>query len=260
FAFTGNKFEFRACASSQSVSFPLAVINTIVAESLDFMATELERTAGTSQAKLQTATKALLKKIIKEHKRVVFNGDNYTEDWVAEAEKRGLPHLRTTPEALGAIRLRESVAVFQKYKVLSKDETHMRLNIYAEQYATQIGIEAEAMGQMTRRSILPAANRYQAELAHAVVSAENAGIDTADQRAFLECYSSLLSDTMRLVSELEKAACDAHHDDELRSAELHRVKVVTAMDALREVVDELERHTADDLWPLPNYREMLFLK
>ena len=262
FAFTGNKFEFRACASSQSVSFPLAVINTIVAESLDYFATELEKAGGANAtpSKIASATKTLLKKVIKDHKRVIFNGDNYTDEWVEEAEKRGLPHLRTTPEALGAIKRRESVAVFKKYKVLSKDETHMRLNIYAEQYATQIGIEAEAMGQLTRRSILPAANRYQTQLATAVISAENAGIDAGDQRAFLECYSALLSDAMRLVTDLEKAACEAHHDEELKSAELHRTKVVPAMDALRDVVDELERHTADDLWPLPNYREMLFLK
>ena len=262
FAFTGNRFEFRACGSSQTVSWPLTVINTIVAESRDYMASELEKGAGKSPtpAKLTSTTKALLKRVISEHKRVIFNGDNYTDEWVEEAEKRGLPHLRTTPDALTAFGRRGAISVFKKLNVLTPDELKARQNIYAEQYATQIAIEAACMAQIVRQQVLPAAIRYQGQLAHTVCSLEGAGVDPSDQRAFLDRYTELVTDMIRNVDQIELVECATEEPDPMRHAAHYRDSVIPMLDGLREVIDELERNTADDLWPLPNYREMLFLK
>ncbi len=262
FAFTGNKFEFRACGASHSIAWPTTVLNTIVTESLDYIATELEKACGASptEAKLKSAATSLLKKVLKEHRRVIFGGDNYSEEWHEEAERRGLPNLRSTPDALPSMRSREAGTLFRKYKVLNKIELESRFNIYAEQYAKQIQIEAETMVQMSRTQIMPAAVRQQRELAEAVAATEAANVDCADLRAGLEELSDLTSRFRQAVNALDGALDhEAPEDPAEHMTALHDTVIPLMRDA-RELGDALESLVADDLWTLPTYSEMLFVR
>src|SRR5678815_5324728 len=175
FAFTGNKFEFRAVASNQSIAGPLVALNTIVAESLDYIATDLEKATKGDTKKLNAAVQKLLQRMIKENGDVIFNGNNYSEDWHQEAARRGLPNLKTSVEALPVIASKEVVALMEKYKVLSKRETHSRMDIYVEQYCKAVNVEANLMIEMARTKIYPAAIRYQGELAATAASLKAAG-------------------------------------------------------------------------------------
>ena len=262
FAFTGNKFEFRACGASHSVAWPTTVLNAIVAESLDWMAGELEKSLGANPtpAKVKTVASALLKKVLKEHKRVIFNGDNYTDEWHAEAAKRGLPNLKNTPEALPVLLTRESGSLFRKYKILSKVELESRFTIYAEQYATQIKIEAETMVNMARTQMLPAAVRFQGQIAEAVGATEAANVDCADLRVGLEEFCDLASRFRQAVNALEAAVDQDHPEDPEKHMLSLRDHVVPRMNDARELGDRLEGMIADDLWPLPTYTEMLFVR
>ncbi len=258
FAFTGNKFEFRAVGSNQAISGPLVVLNTIVAESLDYVATELEKATGGDQSKLAGAVQVLLQNIIKQHKAVIFNGNGYSEEWHQEAEKRGLPNLRNTVDALGSIKDPEAIALFDKYGVLSPRETESRFEIYMERYCKDINTESRLCLSIARASILPAAYRYQGELAQTAAAMKACG-RTPD--------TSSLDRMSELTGQLEgaiKTLADAieHHTagDVSAHAKHYRDEVCPAMMKVRNVADELEGIIADDLWPLPTYREMLFIK
>ena len=260
FAFTGNKFEFRAVGSSQAVAWPVTVVNTIVAESLDYVATELEKAAGSkTEAKLQAAVAGVLQKIVKQHKRVIFNGDGYDAAWHKEAEKRGLPNFRNTADALPVLKDKKNLELFKKYHVLSKPEVESRAHIFSEKYVKQVLIEAETMVSMARTTILPAAIRQQTELAEAVAATEAADVQATDLRAQLEEHAELVARLRAAAATLDHAA-DAHAADPFKHAVQIRDEVVPAMADLREVADELEMRVADDLWPLPGYREMLTIK
>ncbi|MBM4113309.1 MAG: glutamine synthetase type III, partial [Phycisphaerae bacterium] len=178
FAFTGNKFEFRAVGSSASVAWPNTVLNTIIAESLDFLATELERKAGRNPtpAKLETAVRTVLKEVVKTHRRVCFDGDGYSESWHKEAAKRGLPNLRATADALPVIKSKRTIDLFTKYGVLSKRELAARYEVLVEMYVTVVAIEARTLLQIVRGQVLPAALRAQTELADALAAAESAEV------------------------------------------------------------------------------------
>jgi glutamine synthetase len=261
FAFTGNKFEFRAVGSTASVAWPNTVLNTIVAESLDYLAGELEKAAGSnpSVAKMQTAVLGVLKKTIKEHKRVCFDGDGYSQDWHKEAARRGLPHLRDSVDAFPVLKAKKTVDLFKKYGVFTKAEVESRYHIAVEKYVKQLDIEAEMMITMTRTMILPAALRHQALLAATVTSTENAGVDCDDTVASLEAFAGLVTTVREKLAAVETIA--AHTDDDpIRHATHIRNKVRPAMAALREAADEVETHVAADLWPMPTYRDLLFLK
>jgi len=261
FAFTGNKFEFRAVGSTASIAWPNTILNTIVAESLDDLAGELERAAGAnpSPAKLQSAVLAVLKKTLKEHKRVCFDGDGYSAEWHKEAARRGLPHLRDSVEAFPVLKAKKTVDLFKKYGVLTKAEVESRYHIAVEKYVKQLDIEAEMMISMTRTMFLPAAIRHQTLLANAVTATEGAGVDCDDTVKALEAFTGLVTAARKALAGVEAAA--AHEDaDPLRHATHFRSKVRPAMATLREAVDELETHVAADLWPMPTYRELLFLK
>jgi glutamine synthetase len=261
FAFTGNKFEFRAVGSSQSIAWPNTVLNTIVAESLDLLATELERTLGrnVTPARLQSAVLALLKKLIKQHKRVIFDGDNYTTEWHAEAERRGLPNYRDSVDAFPILKSKKNLDLFRKYGVLSKSELDSRSHIGIEKYVKQIGIEAETMISIARTQVLPAALIHQGRTAAAVTHTEVAGVKCPDTTVALGEFVNLVTRLRESLAKLEKAA--SHQDDDpMRHAVHIKEKVKPAMASLRSVVDALETHVAADLWPLPTYREMLFLK
>jgi glutamine synthetase len=259
FAFTGNKFEFRAVGSAAAVAWPVTVINTIVAESLDYVATELEKVKGNS-AKLQQAVASLLQKIIKEHKRVIFNGDGYDIAWHAEAEKRGLPNFKNTVAALPILRSKKSIDLFKRYGVLSKQETESRAYIFAEKYVKQIIIEADTMVSMVNTQILPAGIRQQTELAEAVSATAAADVDDDDLRRTLQSHVILVGKTRAAVTSLDQLIDHHEGDDPFKHAQYLNDKVLPAMATLRELADELETRIAADLWPLPGYREMLSIK
>jgi glutamine synthetase len=261
FAFTGNKFEFRAVGSSASIAWPNTVLNTIVAESLDFMANELEKAVGRngSPARLQAAALSLLQKILKQHKRVTFQGDNYTPEWHKEAARRGLPIMQDSVDAFPILFDRKNVDLFRKYGVLSKVELDSRTHIAVEKFVKQLVIEAETMIVMARTQILPAALKHQTLVAGAVAATEAAGARSPDARANLDEVLGLMSRFRKALSALEKVA--GHHDDDpMKHAVQIKQKVRPAMAELRIVVDQLEATVGAEVWPLPTYREMLVLK
>ncbi|MDX2146570.1 MAG: glutamine synthetase III [Planctomycetota bacterium] len=258
FAFTGNKFEFRAVGSSMSVAWPMTVLNTIVAESLDFVATQLEKAAGAKPTpdKLQVAVKSVLQKIVKDHKRVIFNGDGYDKAWHDEAARRGMPNLRNSVDAFEVIGAKRSIDLFKKYKVLNKNEVESREHITLEKYIKQVMIEAETGILIARTQIQPAAIRFQTELAEAVSATEAADVDATHLRQELEDCNELVGRLRQAIEKLDTAA-DAEAGHGLQHARHVRDNVLTAMLDLREVCDALEQRVPADLWPMPTYREML---
>jgi glutamine synthetase len=256
FAFTGNRFEFRAPGSLQSIAGPMVTINTILAEALDYIATELEAlvTGGTE---FNTAVQTVLQEIITNHGKVVFNDDGYADEWQTEAAERGLPNLRTTLDALPELITEESMDLFSRYGVFNHREMHSRYEIALEQYILAIDVEAELTLEMANTMILPAAIRYQTELAQNVSSLKKAGIeaDTTTLGEVSDKISALRSGIAALRSEID-------HDD-VESTEKHaehaQKGLLPAMAAIRSAADSLETLVADDLWPLPTYQEMLFI-
>ncbi|MEI6446598.1 MAG: glutamine synthetase III [Actinomycetes bacterium] len=248
FAFTGNKFEFRALGSSQSISFANTVLNTVVAEAIDDLAAKLKKAQRTKRS-LEAALTPVLKAAIKENKQVLFGGDGYSEAWHKEAEKRGLKNLRTTPDALPEMVAAATVKAFSKYKVLSKRELESRYEVATEQYITGLNIEGETASGIARTLILPAATRHLAELRAAEVD------------PLIDETEALVNDLFAAIGKLEKANADHPESGTLLAhAKYMRDKVIPAMNATREVADKLEGIVADDLWPLPKYQEMLFIK
>ncbi len=256
FAFTGNRFEFRAPGSLQTVAAPMVTINTIMADSLDYCANELEAAtaAGTD---FDTAVQTLLTKIITEHGAVVFNGDGYSAEWPIEAKKRGLLNLKTTLDALPELISEPAMALFEKYRVFNHREMHSRYEIGLEQYILTIGVEARLTLEIGATVVLPAAVRYQTELAANVAALGAAGMD-ADKGALTE-VSGPIADLKKALASLKGAlAADTGHEpiDEAKHA---RDALLPAMSAVRAAADALEDIVADDLWPLPTYQEMLYM-
>jgi glutamine synthetase len=251
FAFTGNKFEFRMVGSSQSIAGPNVALNVIAAEALDAIATRLEKAKDVNKEIL-----AILTEVMKAHGRIVFNGNNYSEDWVKEAEKRGLPNIGNTVDALKAFVTPKAVKLFEKYSVLSKDELHSRYDIYVEQYAKHINIEAMTAIQMTRRQYVPAAIRFISELGASLAVAGKLG---TVQKDLLEQVSRHLDAAAKKVAKLEDEAKKAQAIDKVeKQAAAYRDKVMAAAVSLRTEIDALESILPADLWPVPTYSEMLF--
>jgi glutamine synthetase len=259
FAFTGNKFEFRAVGSSANIAGPNTVLNTIVAESLDYVATKLEADIKAGKD-LNKAIQELLPAIYKESKKVVFNGNNYSEEWHADAEKRGLPNLKNTVEVLPVVTRKDTIDTFTKYKVYTEKELHSRFNILAEAYVKNVTIEANTAVMMAKTMILPAALRYQKEVGESVAAAKAAGAATPAGVEVLSSVVSSISDLIRAIGALEKAAGHAGDGDAFAHAKHIRDHVIPAMVETRKAGDKLESIVSDDLWPLPTYREMLFIK
>ncbi|AMK12741.1 MAG: glutamine synthetase III [Pseudodesulfovibrio sp.] len=258
FAFTGNRFEFRAVGSNQSIAGAQVALNTIMAESLDFITDEILKLTGGKKAGLKEACQKVLQEIMKKHGHVIFNGDGYADAWQKEAAKRGLPNLKTTPEALPAMIEPEVVAVFEKYGVLSKDELHSRYEIYHEQYCQHITTESLLVVKVAKTIILPAAIRYQGELASVAASIKAAGIEP--RTTLLQEVTDKLRDLQENIGTLEKIIAKEGFKSIEEEAKYKVSKVLPAMLAVREVADALEGIVADDLWPLPSYQEMLFIK
>jgi glutamine synthetase len=250
FAFTGNKFEFRALGSSQSPALPNTVLNTIVAESIDELTDNLRTALKASGATLEKAVAKVVKDAWSANKQVVFDGDGYSEAWHEEAEKRGLANLRTTPDALPWLVDKQTVAAFKKYKVLSKRELESRLEVFTEQYAVKINIEAETAAQIARTMLLPAAVRHLNEL-------KATGLDE-----LIEEVEPLVKELQYALVKLEDANLSDNQPDSsaMKWAVYMRDTTIPAMDDVRDVADRLEKLVADDLWPLPKYSEMLFIK
>ena len=259
FAFTGNKFEFRAVGSSANISGANTILNTIVAESLDYIATELE--AATKAGKTLTAAiQELMPKIVKQHKRVLFNGNGYGEEWHQEAEKRGLANHKHTVAALPVVIRKDTIETFSKYKVYSEGELKSRFNILSEAYTKTLIIEGKTALLIAKTYILPAGLRAQKEIGDSIASAKAAG---ANSPAGIEALGELVSTINELYGATHKLqkAVDHHVDGEPYEHAKHaREEILPAMNAVREAADKLETIVPDDLWPLPTYREMLFIK
>ncbi|MFP4053096.1 MAG: glutamine synthetase III [Phycisphaerae bacterium] len=260
FAFTGNKFEFRACGSSQSIAGPNTVLNTIVAESLDYIATELEKMTSEGGMDLNKALQKLMPKLVREFKPVLFEGDNYSDEWHAEAEKRGLPNLRTSVEAIPLATAEESVALFTKYKVYSQRELQSRQEILLENYAKAINIEAETACMMAATMVIPAAVRYQRNLAEAITASKSAGVEDTRQVTMLRALAVTIGDLRDANDALRQAIDEQPHEDTLKHATYQRDVLMPAIEAVRELADKLEGMVDDAYWPLPTYREMLFVR
>jgi glutamine synthetase len=256
FAFTGNKFEFRMVGSSQSTAGPTFVLNTIVAEILSEIADELEKSDN-----VKVSAQGILRKIATAHSRIVFNGDNYCADWVAEAARRGLPNLVSSAEALATIMDKQNVKLFTKHKVLSKTELQARSDILLESYTRTINIEAKTMLNMAKRQILPAAARYSERLASAAVAVDAAGAGAEVHQRMLTALCGLMAELHEAVEALEEAVPRAGGvAGHLKQAEAFRDMVLPAMQKVREAADGLESIVDADFWPLPTYAEMLFVK
>ncbi|HTA92945.1 MAG TPA: glutamine synthetase III [Polyangiaceae bacterium] len=257
FAFTGNRFEFRAVGSSQAPGIALGVLNTIMADSIDYIATKLEAAVGSGKT-LNAAIQTVLQEVYTEHGKVVFNGNGYSEEWHQEAEKRGLLNLKTSVDALPQYETKEAIAVFEKYKVLSARELHARYEIFLEQYVKTINVEKNLVLQIAKTQIFPAAMRYQTELASNAAALKAAGV--AADTMLLQKVSGLLGDLGGSIMALEKAASHHGASSLFEEAKYFRDSILPAQLKVREVVDTLEGIVADDIWPLPTYQEMLFIK
>jgi glutamine synthetase len=256
FAFTGNRFEFRAPGSMQSIAGPMTTINTILAEALDYLATDIEARVAAG-AGFEAAVQKVLEDVITNHGAVVFNGDGYTDDWQTEAEARGLKNLRTTLDALPELISDESMELFSYYGVFSPREMHSRYDIALEQYALSIGVEARLMSKMATTVILPAATRYQTELAANIASLRAAGVevDTGSLDEMSSCITALRGGIADLRAELEHDGATTVEEEAAHAGS----GLLPAMSAVRIAADTLEALVADDLWPLATYQEMLFI-
>ncbi|QJW48082.1 glutamine synthetase type III [bacterium BFN5] len=257
FAFTGNKFEFRMVPSSASISAPNYITNTIVAEALEEIATRLEKAAN-----VNAEVNAILTEIATKHKKVVFNGNGYSDEWVAEAEKRGLPNIKTTIEAIKALVAEKNLAVMEKHGVLSRVEMESRYEIELENYIKTINIEALTMIEMAKREILPAVINFATNLATSIneIKATGIEVDVTAQTELLTEVSSLAAALKKNTAVLEAAVEKASnaHGDTFEQASLFRFDVFEKMGTLREVADTLETLVEKDVWPMPTYGDLLF--
>jgi glutamine synthetase len=244
FAFTGNKFEFRAIGGSASLAFPNTVLNTIVAEAIDDLSDKLEAKGGDTAE----AVSEIVKDVYTNNKEIIFDGDNYDEAWHKEAEKRGLKNLRNTPDALPEVLVDQTVSMMEKYKVLSKRELESRYEVWLEQYIIKANIEAETADSIARTMILPAALRYLA-------LGDDSGIGAIGEET-----TPLVDDLVKAIRDLDKANQYPDGFEGMDLAKYARDEQLTAMAKVREAADKLEKVVPDDLWPLPKYSEMLFIR
>ena len=254
FAFTGNKFEFRMVGSRDSISGPNVVLNTIVAEAFSEACDVLEKADNFDEA-----VHDLIKQYATEHQRVVFNGNGYSDAWVEEAEKRGLPNIRSMVEAIPALTTEKAVSMFEKFKVFTKAELESRAEIKFESYAKAINIEARTMIDMASKQIIPAIIKYTKDLADTVVAVKEAGADASVQAELLTEVSGLLAETKKALEALKVVADQAAVMEEGEDqARFYHFDVVPAMEALRTPVDTLEMIVDKEAWPMPSYGDLIF--
>jgi len=259
FAFTGNKFEFRAVSSNQSIGYPNIALNVAVTESLDYIATELEQ-AVKGGKKLDKAVAELLPKVIKENKQIIFNGNNYADEWTKEAKKRGLLNLANTVDALPQLVTKDAIALFAKYKILNERELHARYEIMVETYNKTVNVEGQLMVLMANRYILPAAFDYQKQVGESVAAVKAAGGKSVEGKKTLDVLVKLTDELRRRTEKLARALEHEGNGAAEKHAKHFRDAVVPAMEGLRETGDQLEVMIPHGTWPLATYREMLFIK
>ena len=254
FAFTGNKFEFRMVGSRDSIAGPNVVLNTIVAEAFSEACDVLEKADNFDEA-----VHDLIKKYATEHQRVVFDGNGYSDAWVEEAERRGLPNIRSMVEAIPALTTDKAINMFEKFKVFTKAELESRAEIKFESYAKAINIEARTMIDMASKQIIPAIIKYTKELADTVVAVKEAGADASVQAELLTEVSGLLAESKKALEALkvvtDQAAAMEEGEDQAR---FYHSDVVPAMEALRAPVDKLEMFVDKEAWPMPSYGDLIF--
>jgi len=256
FAFTGNRFEFRMVGSSQSISGPNFVLNTIVAESLSSIADQLEKAKD-----VKASVQKILKQLAKDHASVVFNGDNYAAAWVTEAEKRGLPNIHSTVESIEGIPARENQLLFKKHGVLSPAELKARTEVLLEEYSMKINIESGTTLNMAKRQILPACCEFSGRLGGNIAAVTSAGVNADSQVAILEEVTGLITDLQNGIADLEAASAKASAISKVdKKARAYRDDVIPAMNATRTAADKLEAIVDAELWPFPTYAEMLFIR
>lgn len=255
FAFTGNKFEFRMVGSRDSIAGPNIVLNTIVAEAFSDACDILEKADDFDEA-----VHDLIKKNFSEHQRIIFNGNGYSDEWVAEAERRGLPNIRSMVEAIPELTKRESVRMFEKFGVFTKAELESREEVKYENYTKTINIEAKTMIDMASKQIIPAVVRYTKVLADSINAVKAAGVNEVTvQKKLLEETSALLKQTQKSLNALIEAEAKANAMEEgKRQAKFYHEKVVMAMEELRVPVDELEMIVDKEMWPMPSYGDLIF--
>ena len=255
FAFTGNKFEFRMVGSRDSIAAPNIVLDTIVAEAFSDACDVLEKAEN-----FEEAVHDLIKENFSGHQRIIFNGNGYSDAWVQEAKRRGLPNIRSMVEAIPELLSEKSVRVFEKFGVFTRSELESRVEIKYENYAKTVNIEAKTMIDMATKQIIPAVIHYSTRLADSIVKIRQAGIEEVTvQKKILEQTSSLLTKTQNALEELRKIEQKACALPEGKGrAEFYHDQVVPAMEALREPVDELEMLVDKEMWPMPSYGDLLF--
>jgi glutamine synthetase len=258
FAFTGNKFEFRAVSSNQSIGYPNIVLNLAVTESIDYIATELEKAVKGGKT-LNVAVAELLPKVIKENKQIIFNGNGYSKEWEKEAGKRGLLNLKNTVDALPQLVTKDAIKLFETYKILNERELHARYEIMVETYNKTVNVEGQLMVLMANRYILPAAFEYQKDVAQSVSAVKVAGGKSGAGKKVLDWLTKKIDVFKERTDKLERALAHEGPSSE-KHAKHFRDVVVPAMAALRETGDELELEIPHESWPLATYREMLFIK
>jgi glutamine synthetase len=259
FAFTGNKFEFRAVSSNQSIAYPIIALNMAVADSLDYVATELEK-AVKGGKKVEQAAADLLPKLIKDNKRIIFNGNNYSAEWEKEAQKRGLLNLKNTVDALPQLVSEEAIQLFEKYKVLNGRELHARYEIMIEQYNKTVNIEGQLMTLLANQYVLPAAIEYMNQLGQSLSAVKAGGGTLPAAKKLLQKLAKLTNDFTQRAAKLQTVLDHESNGSVEAHAKHVRDEVIRAMAALRESGDALETLIPHELWPLPTYREMLFIK
>ena len=256
FAFTGNKFEFRMCGSQQNLADPNVVLNTAVAEQCDRFATKLEGKTGDEFTNLALRW---VRHTLRDHQRVLFEGNGYSEEWEAEAECRGLPNLKTTPDTLSCITAPETVAFYAKYHVLNEAELHARYVSKAEQYAKLLNIEANTMVYMARHLYLPALFDYSGDIATSVATKAEIGIESPVEKELVRTLTDGISAIHEAAADLEANNSAAHEvEDPLEQCFAYRDNVLPSMAHLRECVDAMEKVCGEDYWPVPTYNQMLF--
>ena len=254
FAFTGNKFEFRMVGSRDSIAGPNVVLNTIVAEAFSEACDVLEKAED-----FDVAVHNLIKEYLTEHQRIIFNGNGYSDEWVAEAEKRGLPNIKSMVEAIPALTTDKAVDLFGKFHVFTKAELESRAEIKYENYAKAINIEAKAMIDIAAKQIIPAVVKYTKTLADTVIAVKEAGADASVQEEMLSEVTALLAEAKKALSALSDITEEAAEKEEGKvQSEFYHFSVVPAMTALRKPVDELEMIVDKEVWPMPSYGDLLF--
>ena len=257
FAFTGNKFEFRMVGSTQSISDPNVVLNTIVADVFADVCDRLEKVEGGVEAVAMEAHE-ITKELLTQHQRVIFNGNGYSDEWVAEAKRRGLPNLHSMVDAIPTLTTDKAVKMFEKFGVYTKEELESRVEVLYEQYSNTINIEGLATLDIAKKQIVPAVMKYQRKLANGVAELKTVGVDSSVQEKLLEDITANLKDLFAAINKLEADIPEAQALESEAQARCYHDTIFTDMSAVREPADKLEMLVAKEDWPMPSYGDLIF--